>query len=255
MLTSVLQRRWAGLATLILTVAALTAEATPAAALVARPLPNGNFEAGNLSGWRVNDWGVAGDGWSANSGTVSPVSQFDIPAPPQGSWQAVVDQVNNGSHLLYRDIVVDQAGLELVLTLWYRNRTDVFFTPNNLNPFTNNNQQVRVDLIRPDAWLRTMSAQNVLATVFRTQVGDPASMEPRQFRMDLSRFVGQTVRLRIAEVDNQNFFQAGVDAVRVVAPAAVQATSLPAVAAGPSPRATAPMTPRRGPRYLARGPR
>jgi hypothetical protein len=54
-----------------------------------------------------------------------------------------------------------------------------------------------------------------LATVFRTEVGDPLSMEPTPMTVDLSQFAGSTVRLRFAEVDNQFLFVAGVDDVKV----------------------------------------
>jgi hypothetical protein len=51
---------------------------------------------------------------------------------------------------------------------------------------------------------------------------------------DLSEWAGQTVRLRFAEVDNQSFFHAAVDAVRIVSvlrnlpPVCSQASSNPA---------------------------
>jgi hypothetical protein len=196
-------------------VAALAATPSAASAQVAPLLPNGGFESGTLEHWRTSEWGTPGDGWSAGTGTASPLTRHVIPAPPRGSWQAVVDQTEAGSHVLFRDIVVTPE-LGLVLTLWYRNRATRFITPQTLGPFVRPNQQLRVDLIRPEARLRSMAAEDILATVFRTRVGAPRWSAPRVFRRDLSRFAGQTVRLRIAEVDNQGFFQAGVDGVRLV---------------------------------------
>lgn len=197
--------------------AAAAALTTPAA--VAREdepaLTNGGFETGTFAGWHTADVGNTGDGWSVAGGTVSPVSGFTIPAPPQGVSQAVVDQTGPGSHVLYRDIRVDD-DLGLTISLWYANRAGVFFTPRTLDPFSQSNQQLRVDLVRPTARLRSMKASDILATIFRTRVGAPAQIAPRVLRRDLSRFEGRTVRLRIAEVDNQFFFQAGVDAVRLV---------------------------------------
>ena len=177
---------------------------------------NGGFETGTLAGWRTAELGNEGDGWSAAMGRVSPVSGFRIPAPPQGRWQAVVDQTGPGSHLLFQSFEVDDDESGLRLTLWYRNRNNRFFTPRTLDPFSRPNQQLRVDLMRPGAPARSMAAGDILATVFRTKVGDPLQMAPRVLRWDLSRFEDRTIRLRIAEVDNQFFFQAGVDAVRVV---------------------------------------
>lgn len=203
-------------------VVALAALATGPVAVAAHAdedqprLRNGGFESGTLAGWRTAELGITGDGWSVATGTVSPVSSFPIPAPPQGRWQAVTDQTGPGSHILYRDIVVKDDDLGLRMKLWYQNLANVFFTPRTLDPFSRPNQQLRVDLIRPHAPVRSMEADDVLATIFRTRVGDPSQMGPRVLRRDLSRYEGRTVRLRIAEVDNQFFFQAGVDAVRVV---------------------------------------
>ena len=177
---------------------------------------NGGFESGTLAGWRTSEIGNEGDGWAAARGTLSPISGFRIPAPPQGRWQAVVDQTGPGSHVLHQLIEVDDDELGLRLTLWYRNRNNRFHTPRTLDPFSQPNQQLRVDLLRGSAPVRSMAADDILATVFRTRVGDPLRMAPRVLRWNLSRFEDRTIRLRIAEVDNQFFFQAGVDAVRVV---------------------------------------
>ncbi|HET7399361.1 MAG TPA: hypothetical protein VFJ94_12655 [Intrasporangium sp.] len=181
-----------------------------------RAVANGGFETGTLTGWRTDELGIPGDGWSAASGTTSPVAGFPVPGPPRGTWQAVVDQLGPGSHVLYQDIKVDEDDTGLSLILWYTNGNGAFFTPRSLSPQVLPNQQLRVDLMRPQAPIRSMAPGDILATIFRTRVGDPASIPPRVLRQDLSRFEDRTVRLRIAEVDNQLFFQAGVDAVRVV---------------------------------------
>ena len=207
--------RWVARLSAVALVAALAAAPAAASAQVAPVLRNGGFESGTLEQWVTSERGEPGDGWSAATGTVSPLSEFTIPAPPRGSWQAVVDQTDPGSHVLYRDIDVT-GELELVLTLWYRNRATRFITPRTLGAFVQPNQQLRIDLVRPTAPVRSMADEDLLATLFRTRVGAPLRIAPRVLRRDLSRFAGQTVRLRIAEVDNQGFFQAGVDAVRLV---------------------------------------
>jgi hypothetical protein len=69
--------------------------------------------------------------------------------------------------------------------------------------------------MKPDAPVDSVAPEDILATVFRTEVRDPASMEPTPMTVDLSQFAGSTVRLRFAEVDNQNLFVAGVDDVKV----------------------------------------
>ena len=208
--------RWVAGAAALLAVSLLTTGTVTASADVAGPtLPNGDFEAGTLTAWHVSERGALEGGWSADQGTRSPVTDRRIPAPPQGTWQAVVDPAGPSSHVLYRDISVTEQNLRLRMDLWYRNRADRFFTPPTLG-IERRNQQLRVDLIRPGAALRSMAADDILATVFRTRVGDPLRMDPRVVGRDLSRFEGRTVRLRVAVVSTQFIFNAGVDAVRLV---------------------------------------
>ena len=178
-------------------------------------LENGDFETGTLAGWRVSERGGDEDGWSVTGESQSPLSGYPIPAPPQGEWQAVVDQTGPGSHVLYRDIAVTEQVARLRMQLWYRNGADRFITPRTLW-FKKRNQQLRIDLVSPDAKLRSMDADDILATVFRTRVGDPRRMAPRGVGIDLTPYDGETVRLRIAEVDNRGNFLVGVDAVRLV---------------------------------------
>ena len=211
-------RRWVpGLAVLLSFAALATQTATaPASGIVAKePVPsNGDFEIGTLAGWQVFDLGSGR--WDAATGTKSPVSGFKTPAPPQGKWQAVVDQSGPGSRVLYRNIQVPDNAQRLKLTLWYANRADKFYTPRSLKFKGQRNQQLRIDIVRRAAPLRSMAADDILATIFRTREGDPRRMAPRLVRRDITRFQGRNVRLRVAEVDTQSNFLAGVDAVRVL---------------------------------------
>jgi hypothetical protein len=179
-------------------------------------VPNGGFETGNFNKWSVaNQTGGSGD-WFVYSGTTSPLSGFTIAAPPQGNFAATTDQTDPGSHVLYRNIKL-APGMEHELSyyLYYRNRADRFFTPNTLDFMVDPNQQYRVDLLRPKADPFTVDPDDIRARLFRTRVGDPNRLQPTLMTFDLTRFAGKTVRLRFAEVDNQFFFQASVDKVKV----------------------------------------
>ena len=55
----------------------------------------------------------------------------------------------------------------------------------------------------------------VLLNIYQTQVGDPSVSGYTTITADLSAFAGQTVRLRITEVDNSGNFSFGVDGVSV----------------------------------------
>jgi len=211
-------RRWrARLVGGLVACAAATFLPYSASADVTTPtLDNGGFETATMSGWMVSEKGEAGDGWSVVSGRRSPVNSFRIPAPPEGAWQAVTDQGGPGSHVLYRDLVVGtEHPVQLTLRLWFNNRSGVFVTPPTLGAWRKANQQLRIDLVAPSAPIRSLAADDVLATVFATGRHGMLRLTPTVLHRDLTAFAGQTVRLRIAEVDNQGFFQVGVDDVQL----------------------------------------
>ncbi|MGH9941600.1 MAG: SBBP repeat-containing protein, partial [Pyrinomonadaceae bacterium] len=179
------------------------------------PNENLNFESGDFRGWNVvNNCGTGS--WNVYTGTTSPISNQEIAAPPEGTFAATTDQTGAGTHLLYRDFTLAAGQTHtLSFNLSYRNRAQAFTTPDTLNCQSPANQQYRVDIVNPDAPVDSISAGDILATVFRTNVGAPLTLDPTGFNFDLTPFAGRTVRVRFAEVDNQGFFQASVDDVRL----------------------------------------
>jgi hypothetical protein len=177
---------------------------------------NGDFETGAFQHWNVaNQPGGEGD-WFVYSGTTSPLSGFNIAAPPQGDFAATTDQTGPGTHVLYRNIKLEPGMRhELSFYLYYRNRAGEFFPRNTLDFTVEPNQQYRVDLLRRKADPLTDNPDDILTRLFRTRAGDPNRLAPTLMTFNLTRFAGQTIRLRFAEVDNQLFFQASVDRVRV----------------------------------------
>src|SRR5439155_1362278 len=103
----------------------------------------------------------------------------------------------------------------LTFRLYYANRGSGFVTPSTLDYVGTPNQQYRVDVMNPAAPVTSMAPSDILANVFKTQIGDPLTKSPTLYTFDLSPFAGQTVRLRFAEVDNQFYFQASVDKLAV----------------------------------------
>jgi Ca2+-binding RTX toxin-like protein len=188
----------------------------------AATLANGDFEAGNLSGWQVqnSNQGGPGDGWFAYSGTASPIFGAPIPAPPQGSFGAITDQEGPGRHLLYQDVVLEAGQLHTLTLYAYYSSGGPIASPESLDPSGGENpggenQQYRIDVMNPSAPLDSVSPSDILQTVFRTNTGAPTSVSPMLMSSDLTPFAGQTVRLRFAEVDNQGNFWAGADAVSI----------------------------------------
>lgn len=175
----------------------------------ANTVVNGDFETGDFEGWTVvnqpqpptGDWLVydAGEGF---------------PPPPQGAFAAITEQGDPGTHILYQDVPIEAGQPYLSMTVYYDSDHAIIVPdPDTLDVFGNDNQQYRIEVMDPSAPLESVSPSDIRATVFRTLGGDSTSMDPRTFGVDLSAFAGQTVRLRLAEVDNRGLFNAGVDSV------------------------------------------
>ena len=184
---------------------------------------NGSFESNGgvnspaLAGWTsVN----AGNGnWFAQSGGNSPPpGVFAVPTPPAGGFAAMTSQGGPGSHILYQDITLPATGNgQLYFRLFIGNRAGAFFTPSSLSQSGFANQQFRMDVMDPTAPVASVGA-GVLLNVYQTRPGDVRVLSGYiTVTANLSAFNGQTVRLRFAEVDNQGFFQAGIDDVSVIA--------------------------------------
>jgi hypothetical protein len=177
---------------------------------------NSDFETGDLSRWSTANQPGGFVNWFVYSGTTSPLSGHTIAAPPSGNFAATTDQFGPGTHVLYRDIHLKRnMKHELSFYLYYRNLADRFFTPNTLNFTREPNQQYRVDLLKPSANPFSVKSNAILRTLFRTKVGDPNKLAPQRRTYNISQYAGETVRLRFAVVENQFFFLASTDKVRV----------------------------------------
>lgn len=90
-----------------------------------------------------------------------------------------------------------------------------------LDPAISPNQHARVDIMDPLAPVDATGAGQVLQNILLTLPGDPGdSNNPTAAYATISAFVpgGRTIRLRFAEVDNQFFFNFGVDDCSLVVP-------------------------------------
>lgn len=204
---------WKALVAMLVSVAAMLALGGPA---TAASVANGDFETGDLSGFTAaNQQGSSGS-WFSYSGTTAPDSGRPITAPPQGTFAATTDQNNPGSHVLYQDVALEEnAEHELSFTLYYRNEAAGFSTPDTLDYNVRPNQQYRVDIMKPSADPFSVDPADVLDSVYRTEVGDPNTLEPTRITSDLSPYAGQTVRLRFAAVETEFFLRASVDDIQV----------------------------------------
>jgi len=172
---------------------------------------NGGFETGDLTGWTLIDHAYGG--FFVYSGTMSPIQGMTILAPPVGIFAAVTDSSGRGATIIFQDIALPPAENVICTAIVYvENRASSYFDNGTLKAKGGGNQQMRVDIMDPNFPPDDVGA-GVLANLFITLPGDPLSIGYTNLTADLSPFAGQTVRIRIAEVDNQFFFNGSVDAV------------------------------------------
>lgn len=203
----------------IFAMALLTVAVTGAGA---NTVVNGDFETGTLEGWEQvnlpdNSPEPPSGEWIAYSGTENPFSGVGAPsliAPPQGTYAASSVQSGPGTHILYQDIPIESGQPYLSMLVYYKSLASfVVPSPDTLDSGGDPNQQYRIEVIDPVAPIDTVDPADILATVFRTNSGLATTSTAQTRAADLTKFVGQTVRLRLVEVDNENYFTAGVDAV------------------------------------------
>jgi PEP-CTERM motif-containing protein len=187
-------------------------------------ITNGGFEAG-LSAWTKLDQVGSEGTFSLQTGTLSPVNLFAVPAPPGGTRAAMTDAEGPGSHVLYQDFIVPSilAGPYFISFSLYINNnhgSPAFFTPALLDFATPTlNQQARVDIIRPSADPFSVAAGDILQNVYQTTAGNPLVSGYNSILIPVTPLLqanlGQTLRLRFAEVDNVAPFNLGVDNVDI----------------------------------------
>lgn len=179
---------------------------------------NGGANSNSLNGWTVSDQAGGSGSWYAQTGTAPPGGfgvLLTVAPPPQGSFAAMTSQAGPGSHILSQDITIP-AGSPAVFSarVYVNNTATVFATPATLDYNITPNQQFRIDLMTT-ASPRDDTGAGILQNLYRTNVGDPAVSAYKLITVDVSAFAGQTVRLRIAEADNQGNISSGADVVSI----------------------------------------
>lgn len=196
-------------------------------AQAAELLANGSFEQNSgpgspvFTGWQSVSQAGSKGGFAAQQGTKGAITPVAVPAPPDGAFALMSDQPGPGSHVLYQDVAIP-AGSPATLSarIYVQNAAKVAAAPATLDyTVAAPNQQVRIDVMNPAAAPDSLGA-GVLANVFQwppaTAPGPSTSGSGYQsLQFDLSAYAGQTVRLRIAEVDNRQSLFFGVDALSV----------------------------------------
>lgn len=195
---------------------------------------NSGFEMG-LTGWTtMNQLGSDGSFFS-QTGTTSPVNGFAVPPPPEGIRAAMTDAEGPGSHILYQDFVVPTTGIgNAVFTFSYylNNQAGAYSTPASLDFSTPTlNQQARIDIIATSASVFSLAGADVLQNLFQTTAATPVNTGNYiSGSVDVTSLLqanaGQTLRLRIAEVDNVFLFNFGIDRADITVTAIPEPSSI-----------------------------
>jgi hypothetical protein len=212
---------------------AITALALGAGTATAAEVENGKFETDTLDGWDQDFFGTTA--WFTYEGPffgslMRGPAPAPVPAPPQGQFGAITDQLNPGAMFLSQVVKLER-GMKhkLRFKLAYRNlntgepralRGDPmpgFHTPKSFRfgKAARPNQQFRMDVLKPNAPIKSLKNKNILERVYRTERGDPMRRGFRKITADLSEYAGDRVRLRFATVVTEAQLNAAIDVVAV----------------------------------------
>ncbi len=180
-------------------------------------ITNGGFETGDFTGWTVTNLAGGSGSWFVDTlGTTTPQSgQPTLAGGGGGTFYAVSDQSGPGTHALIQPFTVPWPVLSATLSF------DMFVNDWNAGPIINPaglnhtaipNQHARVDILTTAAGAFDTGA-GVLANYYLGVDGGPDPHAFTHYVFDVTGIVGAggTFQLRFAEVDNQFFFNQGVD--------------------------------------------
>ena len=185
----------------IVAVVAVLAVGTTSIALAAPVnVPNGGFEEGNFSRWDRFERG--GGDWSIYSaaprGLPGPIV---TPPPPQGQNAALVTQGGPGVNILHRVLKLKRNAVnKMKFKLFYDNSINRFYTPDSFKfggggmaprprclAGAPPNQQLRVDLMKRSARIKSLKDKNILATLLWTKRGDPLQRPYRTVKANFEK--------------------------------------------------------------------
>jgi hypothetical protein len=221
----------------IVAIAALLLATGPAAA--AGPI-EGNFESGTLDAWTNLSFYEHTEWTAQTKAGAEEEFEFETAFPAAtGPYVAATKYGGNDTAILAQTFALPaSSSLNLSLYLFYESATPtVVPTPDTLfvKPFgEGGNQQVRVDVLKANAPLESLSPNDILATLYASPSGGPQVLGPTLLSADLSQFAGQTVTLRIANATSEGEMKVGVGAVSLVATPLPPAPPAPAVEEAPT---------------------
>ena len=188
-------------------------------------ITNGGFETEDFTGWNVSiqPGSNSTNGFfidDANGST--PLSGQSTVGPASGSFYAVTDQRGSGAYALTQTFTVPGVASSVILSFdMFVNNWSVsgpLVNPSGLDYNSNPNQHARVDILVAGANLFSTNPADIVGNFYLGS--DPFASNPNpytSYSFDINSLVGAggSYILRFAEVDNQVFFNQGVDNVSI----------------------------------------
>ncbi len=188
------------------------------ASVAAAGLINGGFETGDLTGWTVVNQAGGSGSFYIVSGITAPLSGSGTVGPAGGVFYAVSDQTGPGTHALIQPFAL-APGLQVILTFdMFANDWDAGPTvnPAGLDYTAIPNQHGRVDLLTGTAGPFDTGSGVIRNFYLTVDPGaDPNAYTHYVFDITDDVAAGGLFQIRFAEVDNQLFFNMGVDNVSI----------------------------------------
>jgi hypothetical protein len=195
-------------------------------------ITNGGFETGDFTGWSAlcqlgcqnSANGGSDGGLFVENNTTSPLSGETNAGPAAGRWFALSDQLGPGAYSLSQAITV-AAGATSVILSWdmFANDYDNGPIPGPLDFTGAAVEYATADLMNGTANSFSTAPADVLANYYEGQGPNGSGANGvvngwTHYTEDITSLVdgGGTFLVRFGEVDNQSFFNMGVDNVSVL---------------------------------------
>jgi hypothetical protein len=193
-----------------------------AGSAAAAGVTEGNFESGTLRAWSAGSFNSRNI-WQAEP-RQDAEEDFEVTLPPEvGPYVAATSYGGTDTSYLSQAIELPAgSNLKLSLYLFYESSSpmaipdpDTLFVKEGGGEATN--QQVRVDVLRPNSPLESLSPNDILATLYASPSGGPERLAPTLVSADLTQFAGQTVLLRVANAVADGEMTVGAGGVSLAA--------------------------------------
>ncbi len=198
---------------------------------VAASIPNGDFEKGNLSNWKAKndgdgDWFV----YKASNRELPPTVGGATLPKPFGKFAGALKQNGPGTNYLTHTIAVPADATTLSVKLFWINdggpspgfnsaqaaAAGYWAFPGSWSTSGARIQYFKLDLVEPSAKGFTTRKSDILGTIFKPRIRSTKARSGGWVTetINVSRFSGEKIKLRLVEGDNSGYLNVGLDEVR-----------------------------------------